>query len=188
MATPTNVRFMLLSPTESHAWFCLRSHPKHELVASAHLRLIDDVKVFCPRLRLQKLRNGKMNWSVESLFPNYLFAHFDPSQKLLRIRHTPGIQTVVKFGQIYPSIPNHVLQELRSAFDSTETKIITQDLSVGDSVQIADGIFCGLQAVITHLLPARERVKVLLRFLGRLSEVEIRQDCILPNTRHPLAA
>ena len=54
-------------------------------------------------------------------------------------------------------------------------EIVTFDpeLRIGDSVQIAEGAFQGLQAVVTQLLPAKERVKVLLEFLGRSVEAEI---------------
>lgn len=179
--------YMMLSPPEPNSWFCLRSHPKHESVAAAHLRLIDNIEVFYPRLRFKKLKKGKIDWSTESLFPNYLFASFNPACQLLRIRHTPGIQSVVKFGRTYPSIPNTVVHELRSSFDISETRIIANDLSVGDPVQIANGVFSGLQAIVTHLLPARERIKVLLRFLGQLSEVEIPRAFVLSDSRHPLA-
>ncbi len=70
------------------AWFCVRSHLKHEHIAAAHLRLIPEVEVFNPRLRLLRTtRRGQM-WSTESLFPNYLFTRFDRESKLEKIRYT----------------------------------------------------------------------------------------------------
>src|SRR5690349_9446043 len=62
--------------TTAPAWFCLRSHPKHEHIAAAQLRQIPGVEVFNPQLQLERLtRRGRMR-STESLFVNYLFARF----------------------------------------------------------------------------------------------------------------
>jgi transcription antitermination factor NusG len=36
-----------------------------------------------------------------------------------------------------------------------------------------DGPFQGLEAVVTHLLPAKERIRVLFDFLGRSVEMEV---------------
>src|ERR1051325_6523310 len=40
-------------------------------------------------------------------------------------------------------------------------------------VQFIEGPFQGLEVVITQLLPARERIRVLLEFLGRSVEMEV---------------
>jgi len=43
----------------------------------------------------------------------------------------------------------------------------------GDEVVIADGTFMGITAVVQRLLPAKDRVRVLLEFLGRPVEAEM---------------
>jgi transcriptional antiterminator RfaH len=60
-------------------------------------------------------------------------------------------------------------------------EIVTLDCSikVGQSVQIADGAFQGLEAVVTHLLPARDRIRVLFDFLGRSVEMEVSMAKVL---------
>jgi transcription antitermination factor NusG len=60
--------------------------------------------------------------------------------------------------------------------------------SQGDWVKITVGAFVGLEAVITQVLPAKERVKVLMEFLGRNVEAEVEQANVLPQVVHPLAA
>jgi transcriptional antiterminator RfaH len=51
--------------------------------------------------------------------------------------------------------------------------------SQGDNVWIAQGAFAGLEAVVTQILPAKERVKVLMDFLGRKIEAEVEYASIL---------
>jgi transcription antitermination factor NusG len=57
---------------------------------------------------------------------------------------------------------------------------------MGEEVQVVGGAFAGLKAVVTRIMPARQRVAVLLEFLGRLSEMEVPVATVLPTARHPL--
>src|SRR5215471_15642442 len=95
------------------AWFCIRTHLKHEHIAAAHLRLISGVEVFNPRLRLlRSTRRGRV-WMIESLFPNYLFARFALESKLEKVRYTPSVTNVLRFGATVPSIPDPVVRGLQ---------------------------------------------------------------------------
>ena len=44
---------------------------------------------------------------------------------------------------------------------------------MGEEIEVAAGAFRGLKAVVSRVMPARERVLVLLDFLGRQTSVEI---------------
>ena len=46
-------------------------------------------------------------------------------------------------------------------------------IKVGQTVEIIEGPFQGLEVVVTHLLPAKERIRVLFEFPGRPLEIEI---------------
>jgi transcriptional antiterminator RfaH len=62
------------------------------------------------------------------------------------------------------------------------------ELSEGDQVQIVGGAFVGLDAVVTQVLEAKERVKVLMDFLGRKMEAEVQWSSVIRQVSHPLAA
>ncbi len=163
-----------VSPAGSSlAWFCLRSQPKHEHIAAAHLRQYEHIEVFNPRIRYARsTRKGPMV-VTESLFPNYLFARFNWKDCLNRVHYAPGIIGVVHFGSRWPTVPDEVMVELRRRIGETELFEIPSNFSAGDDVKISGGIFHGLEAVITQVLPARQRVIVLLDFLGRQTSVEL---------------
>jgi transcriptional antiterminator RfaH len=57
----------------------------------------------------------------------------------------------------------------------------------GDEVTVLDGPFKGLRAVVTRVMPAKERVAVLLDLLGSQREVEVMLDRVVPGKVHPLA-
>ena len=57
---------------------------------------------------------------------------------------------------------------------------IDSSLKVGQPVHIVEGPFRGLEVVITQMLPAKERIRVLLDFLGRSIEIDVSTAKVLP--------
>jgi len=155
------------------AWFCLRSQPKHEHIAAGHLRQIEGVEVYNPRIRFPRTSKQGPIWVTEALFPNYLFAKFEWKNFLNRVHYTPGVAGVVHFGDRWPTIPNEVIDELRTSLGPDDVHIVPRELQEGDQIEISGGAFHGLNAVVTKVLPGRQRVTVLLDFLGRQTMVEV---------------
>src|SRR4051812_39797088 len=113
-AIPFSLTAITMHQTEA-AWFCIRSRPKHEHIAAAHLRQLPGVEVFNPRLRfLRSTRRGRA-LVTESLFPNYLFARFVLNAALDRVSHASGVNTVVRFGDRVPAIPHEVIHDLQNS-------------------------------------------------------------------------
>ncbi|HEY5044017.1 MAG TPA: transcriptional activator RfaH [Verrucomicrobiae bacterium] len=160
-------------------WFCLRSKPKHEHIAAAHLRKMAGVEVFLPRVRFQRATRQGLAWATEALFPNYLFARFDWQNSLRQVQAARGVGNVVHFGDRWPVIPEAVIRELRQAFGLSELHTISTALLPGDVVQIAEGAMRGLRAVISRVMPGRERVTVLMEFLGRQTTIEVPLNSVI---------
>jgi transcriptional antiterminator RfaH len=78
--------------------------------------------------------------------------------------------------------------QLRGHTGGTDVKEVSYDLSEGDQVQIVGGAFVGLEAVVTQVLSPKERVKILMDFLGRKMEAEVQCSSVLRQVAHPLAA
>lgn len=154
-------------------WYCLRAKPKHEHIAAAHLRLFDDVEVYCPRVRIQRSTRRGLVWFTEALFPNYLFARFAMAQWQARVRYSQGVSGIVRFGLEYPAVPDKALFDLRNFMADAELKTVSYVLAAGDAVEIVEGPFRGQTGVVKQLLPARDRVKVLLEVLGGTNEVDL---------------
>jgi hypothetical protein len=54
-----------------------------------------------------------------------------------------------------------------------EVVTVDSSIEIGQPVQIIEGPFQGLEVVVTYLLPAKDRIRVLFEFLGRSVEMEI---------------
>ena len=152
-------------------WFCVRSHPKREHIAAAHLRMISQVDVFCPRLRVKKATKRGVVTFVECLFPNYLFARFDSKLLLDKVKHSPSVSTIIHFGNRLPMVPETVIEELRAGFPEDEVLDCDRHVEVGDEVTIGEGPFAGMQARVLRVMTPYQRVEVLLEMLGRATPV-----------------
>jgi transcriptional antiterminator RfaH len=169
-------------------WYCLRSQPKHEHIAAAHLRVLERVTVFCPRIRFKKPTRQGLVWVTEAMFPGYLFAHFELAEMHRQVRYAHGVSGIVQFGGRYPTIEDRALAQLREYSGAAEIKELNYELSQGDQVKVVEGVFVGLEAVVTQVVPAKERVMILMDFLGRKVEAEVQHASVLLDVAHPLAA
>ncbi len=161
------------------AWFCVRSHLKREHIAAAQLRLIPDVEVFNPQLRLLRLTRRGRVWTTESLFPNYLFARFVLETRLEKVRYTPSVKMVVQFGDVVPIIPDAVVQELQRGLEAMKGHVLTDAPEIGDEIEVAAGAFKGINGRVAHVLPAKQRVQILLDLMGRSVAAELSLDLVL---------
>jgi transcriptional antiterminator RfaH len=169
----------IVTGNKSVGWFCLRTQPKHEHLAAAHLRKMDQVEVFLPRIRFKRATRQALAWVTEALFPGYLFARFDWDVRLRQVQHAPGVRGVVHFGEDWPVISENAINELREAVGTTELQIISQEFSPGDAVHFADGSLCGLRAIVSRVMPSQKRIEVLMELLGRQTEVELTVDSLI---------
>ncbi len=159
-------------------WYCLRSQSKREHIAAAHLRMLEGVSVFAPRVRFKRETRQGMVWVTQAMFPGYLFAQFCLEQMQPQVRYAHGVAGFVRFGNQYPAIEERALLQLREYCGPAEIRVIGDQISQGDKIRVLDGVFEGLEAVVTQVLPAGERVKILMDFLGREIEAEVERKSV----------
>jgi transcriptional antiterminator RfaH len=167
---------------EEPLWFCLKAQPKREHIAAAALKQIPAVDVLAPRIRYQKATRRGPVWFMEAMFPGYFFAHFHFAAQHRYIQSMPGVSGIVTFGEQVAVLDPNTINGIRTSTGNEDIAVYSPTFQVGDPVKIVDGSFQGLESVITQVLPARERVKVLLEFLGRSVEVEIALPHLLSAT------
>lgn len=174
-------------PLQTRAWFCVRTLPKSEHIAAGHLRVLNGVEVYCPRLRFRKMTRRGPVWFTEALFPGYLFARFVPMESQKEVTYARGVVAIVRFSENLAKIPDATITEMQAQMGEEDCKTINAEAREGDTVTITTGVFKGLATVVTQLLPARERVRVLLEFLGECREVEVAKSDVLPDRAHFLS-
>ncbi len=155
------------------AWFCVRSQRRSEHIAAANLKKSAGLEVVNPRIRFRRATARGPSWITESMFPSYLFARFDWKRSLDVVRHTFGVAGVVHFGAFWPVVPDEVINELQSAMGGEGVRLVEPAIDLGEEVEIASGAFEGFRGIVARVMPARDRVAILLDFLGRQTTVEV---------------
>ena len=155
-------------------WFCARTQPKHEHIAAGNLRKRLGLEVFNPRLRLERSTCRGLVRVIEPLFPGYVFVRCSLAENVDRIRYVTGVSSLVHFGLKVPAVADEVIDELRQCFESDEPMGVQERLRPGTEVIVSEGPFLGSRGLVVTALPGRQRVQILLDFLGRttLTEVE----------------
>jgi transcriptional antiterminator RfaH len=169
-----------LALVDNPVWFCLKAEPKREHLAATALRRRFGIECLSPRLRFRKLTRRGPVWFVEAMFPGYLFAKFVYSSQHRAVESSHGVRGIVRFGDRLATLPEDTVIALQSEAGTEEVVTVDSSLKIGQPVQLIEGPFQGLEVVITQLLPARERIRVLLEFLGRSLEMEVPAEKVLP--------
>ena len=165
-------------------WYCVRTKPKMENIASNSLKEINGINVFCPLIRFKKsTKRGKI-WFREALFPGYIFVQCDLNYGFKAINYCRGVACIVRFGSHYPSIPDDEINVLREKIGDNQIHVITHEFLPGEETSIESGPFKGISAVISRVMPAKERVCVLLDLLGGKIEAEVKESVLaIPKIR-----
>lgn len=173
--------------TEELHWYCVRTKPKNEKLSSQLLRTEVGIDVFCPFLRFERARSTGRMWVTEAMFPTYVFARFPYAERNRQIRAVTGITGIVAFGQAPAIIPDTIIEDLRSGVQDQETIKIEPQIETGAEVNVIEGPFRGLRAVVSRVMPARDRIALLLEVLGMEREVEVSSSMVLPDVPHPMS-
>ena len=168
-------------------WFCLRSQPRRQNVASIHLRSLG-FEVFNPHIRLRRATKGGPIWRTEPLFPNYLFARFELLVAYRQVRYAFAVSDILKFGSRWAVLPDGEIATLRTQWGETEAMEVPDTITPGTTVKLTGALFHGMEARVVCLLPARQRLKILIEFLGGVKEAEVDASQVVAVTSHPLAA
>jgi transcriptional antiterminator RfaH len=117
---------------------------------------------------------------VEAMFPGYLFAKFVYLIQHRAVESAHGVRGIVHFRDRLATLPEHTIAALQTRAGAEEIVTVDSSIKIGQPVQIIEGPFQGLEVLVTQLLPAKERIRVLLNFLGRSLEMEIPEAKVLP--------
>lgn len=180
---------MPLNPTARDlAWFCVRTRPKSEHIAAAHLRELKEIEVFNPRIRFRRPRGKHKMWVTEALFPGYVFAKFNWLNLLKAVHYTNGVTGVVHFGTQWPIIDDEIVADWRAALGEDELALCEEMPEPGEEVLITTGAFKGLLAQVVRVSSGQRRIAVLMEFLGQQVQLDLNSDQFTrPDVREKLS-
>lgn len=168
-------------------WYCVRSKPKKERTASNSLMSLHGLEVFCPQIRFQRKTVRGPVWFQEAMFPGYLFARFDLFKMQNAVSYAPGVLHLPRFGGCIVPVPGPVIESLQNDLDAQSVVDAVVPLQVGEETTILEGSMRGLKVKVIKLMPAQERVGVLMELMGTLVKAEFPFDALEHRMKHPIA-
>lgn len=153
-------------------WYVVHAKVWQERLVGALLEERWRLTVYLPEV-LQP-RAGRV--AQAPLFPGYLFVLVDLDQTpASALNATPGVLRLVTFGKQPQPVSAAVVEALRDRVDELNANggLPNHPFRPGDAVRLVEGPLCGLEAVFVGPMRPAQRVRVLLRFMGELSEVTL---------------
>lgn len=159
-------------------WYCVRSKPKKERMAAANIASMLGLEVFCPLIRFRRKTVRGPVWFQEAMFPGYLFVRFDMVEMRRTVAHAPGVLNIPIFNERYVSVPPTVIDSIRQDLDEDQSVDAGLPLEVGEETTVLEGSMRGLKVKVIKVMPAEDRVAVLLEMLGTLVEAEFPSNAL----------
>jgi transcription antitermination factor NusG len=89
-----------------------------------------------------------------------------------------GIKNIIKFGDKISSISSKEIEAMQMAEETSKIDPVASQIQIGQDVMIAKGSLTG-SIVKVCSLPSKERVSVLLSFLGSVRRVSISEKDLI---------
>jgi transcriptional antiterminator RfaH len=158
-------------------WYSIYTKPKQEDKVEENLARAS-VEVFNPKLRRKRLIRGKYERVIRPLFPNYLFAKFDPSLQYHMIKYTRGVSGIVgNRGSPWP-VSEDIIEIIKSRMNDEGLIVINPDIKVGDKVEITEGPFKGFIGIFEREMRDSERIIVLLNTIEYRASLDIEKELL----------
>jgi len=122
---------------------------------------------------LPKITINKINATpkVEVLFPGYIFVNTS-LENYSALKYTMGIKNIIKFGGNISCLSSDEIEAMQTAEETSKIDPVASQMQIGQDVIIAKGSLAG-SVVKVCSLPIKERVGVLLSFLGSVRRATI---------------
>jgi transcriptional antiterminator RfaH len=157
-------------------WYALRSKPLKEDLVWKQL-IARGIECFYPRIRVHPVNPRARK--IKPYFPGYLFINTDLDDVGISVlKWMPHTLGLVTFGDEPASVPEHLIRALERRINEINEAggEVLEGLQQGDKIRIHSGPFSGYEAIFDHRLPGKERVRVLLQFLGEPRKLPIELD------------
>ena len=123
---------------------------------------------YLPKITIKKIN---ANPKVEVLFPGYIFVNTS-LENYSALKYTMGIKNIIKFGDNVSCLSSEEIEAMQIAEETSKIDPVALQIQIGQDVIIAKGSLTG-SIVKVCSLPSKERVDVLLSFLGSVRRVAI---------------
>ncbi|WP_257477071.1 transcription termination/antitermination protein NusG [Acidipropionibacterium jensenii] len=174
-----------------HTYSGMEKKVKQNLDARVQTLNLEDYiyETVVPTEEVVEIRNGARKTVTRVFLPGYVLVRMDLTDESWgAVRHTPSVTGFVgqsmtpvplTFDEVVKMMTPMVIAQVnhdmagQAPSPKARRKVEVADYVVGESVQIVDGPFAGVPAIITELNTNSQRVKASVEILGRSTPVDL---------------
>lgn len=167
----------LAAAQESANWFAAYTNSHHEKRVASHF---DErqIESFLPLYSALHHWKNRCRVGLDlPLFPNYVFVHIDPRERV-RVLEVPGVLSLVGFGRTLAPLSDFEIEALRSCVGQRKIEPHPY-LVIGERVRINAGPMMGMEGVLVRK-KSNFRVVLLLDVIMQCVAVEVDADDLEP--------
>ncbi len=158
-------------------WFAAATAPGREFVAIEHLER-QSFSTFCPLEQVVRRHARKTIKTVSPVFRGYVFVRLDPAIARWRsINGTWGVRALITGADGPLPVRAGVVETLLASTDDAGILRFVDPLQPGMVVRLRNGPLADELGVIERL-SGRDRVELLMRFLGGSVRVAVNRDAV----------
>lgn len=157
-------------PGFKHPWYGIRTRSNRERIAATVLK-DRGFDPFLPVYRVRRRWSDRVVTTELPLFPGYVFCRFD-HQLRLPIISTPGVVSIIAFGDRPAILPDEEMEAVRAIVDSGAAAEPAPFLREGQRIRILQGPLKSLEGTLLQKKSAW-RLVVSVQMLRRSVSVEV---------------
>jgi transcriptional antiterminator RfaH len=158
---------MIKESFKTNRWYLLTTKPRSEMIAYDNLKN-QGHEIFLPTLVHTN--------QPAPLFPGYIFVKPRFGASYVSINSTKGVKQFIKFGNVFPSISESLIEYLRNRLEHFEILAKhKKKYQKGQKVFINQGPFKNFEAIF-DTYGQDKNIFILLKFLERSQRIKIKES------------
>jgi len=162
-------------------WIAVYTKSRHEKVVIRELEK-KNIEAYCPILKERRQWSDRKRWVEFPLFRSYVFIKIELKNSLY-ILQTMGVHHIIKFQGNISTIPDGIIQNIKSMIDGGFTVEQVEYFVKGDEVKVVDGPLKGMEGIVVKI---KNENKLVLKVaaIHQAIAVQIHPGYLKPKKKH----
>ena len=162
-------------------WIAVYTKSRHEKVVIQELEK-KNIEAYCPILKERRQWNDRKRWVEFPLFRSYVFVKIELKNSLY-ILQTMGVHHIIKFQGKISTIPDGIIQNIKSMIDGGFTVEQVEYFVKGDEVKVVDGPLKGMEGIVVKIKNENKLV-IKVAEIQQAIAVQIHPGYLKPKKKH----
>jgi transcriptional antiterminator RfaH len=165
--------------SDTDSWYVIHTRPKQEDRVENNLSTMG-IQTFVPRIIKHHCNkySDRLTHIVKPFFSNYVFAQFDVSKLLHKIRFARGVHSVVCYGTAPAPVDSWIIDTIQSQIAEDGFIRIDESLKPGDEVIVENDLLKDFRGIFERETSDAYRVMILLQTVSYQAHLVIERDLL----------